>query len=40
MRWTLLCMTKKLVEAHGGVLHAASDGPGKGALFEVVFPIA
>ena len=27
------------MEAHGGTIHVSSDGPGRGATFEVVLPI-
>ena len=34
-----LALTKKLVELHGGELHARSDGSGKGSEFVVRLPI-
>jgi CheY-like chemotaxis protein len=34
-----LSIVKHLVEAHGGSIHAESDGDGKGAAFTVVLPI-
>jgi signal transduction histidine kinase len=34
-----LAITKSLVEAHGGRLTAASDGPGQGATFTVELPL-
>jgi len=33
-----LALVKQLVELHGGVVHAESDGEGKGATFKVVLP--
>ena len=33
-----LSIVKSLVEAHGGSVHASSDGPGRGARFEVCLP--
>jgi len=33
-----LAIVKKLVEAHGGTVHAQSDGPGKGAAFVISIP--
>ncbi len=33
-----LCLTKRLVEAHGGELRVTSEGLGKGAHFEVLLP--
>jgi signal transduction histidine kinase len=35
-----LGLAKRLVELHGGTMHAYSEGPDKGAHFEVVLPIA
>ena len=34
-----LSIVRHLVEAHGGTIHVISDGPGRGATFEVVLPI-
>jgi len=34
-----LSIVKELVELHGGTIKATSDGPGKGAAFELRFPI-
>lgn len=34
-----LSITRHLVEAHAGVIHAASDGPGTGATFTVMLPL-
>jgi PAS domain S-box-containing protein len=33
-----LAIAKSLVELHGGSIHASSDGPGKGAVFEFMLP--
>jgi PAS domain S-box-containing protein len=35
-----LSIVKELVELHGGTITAKSDGPGKGATFEVRFPVS
>ncbi|HEV3260452.1 MAG TPA: ATP-binding protein [Gemmataceae bacterium] len=34
-----LCLTKQLVEMHGGTIEAKSEGPGKGSEFVVRLPI-
>ncbi len=34
-----LSIVKQLVELHGGNIEAASEGPGKGAVFTISFPI-
>ncbi len=34
-----LSVVQRLIEMHGGAVSAASDGPGKGARFEVVLPL-
>jgi signal transduction histidine kinase/CheY-like chemotaxis protein len=33
-----LSIVKRIVELHGGTIHASSDGPGAGATFEIVLP--
>jgi signal transduction histidine kinase len=35
-----LTITRALVESHGGRITAASDGPGRGATFTIVLPLA
>jgi len=35
-----LALTRDLVQRHGGTLGAHSDGPGKGASFEIVLPLS
>jgi signal transduction histidine kinase/CheY-like chemotaxis protein len=34
-----LALTRDLVERHGGTLSAHSDGPGRGAVFEIALPL-
>jgi len=34
-----LSIVRSLVELHGGEVHVASDGPGKGAVFTILLPI-
>jgi len=34
-----LALTRDLVQRHGGTLSAHSDGPGRGAWFEIVLPL-
>jgi len=34
-----LSLVRRLIEMHGGRVSAASDGPGKGARFELVLPV-
>ena len=34
-----LSLTRKLVQLHGGTVHASSEGPGKGSLFTVRLPV-
>ncbi|HEY1172251.1 MAG TPA: ATP-binding protein [Verrucomicrobiae bacterium] len=34
-----LTISRKLVELHGGAIQAMSEGPGKGAMFEIVLPV-
>jgi signal transduction histidine kinase len=35
-----LTIAKAIIEAHHGQLRARSDGPGKGASFEIILPVA
>jgi len=35
-----LAITKAIVEAHDGSVHARSDGPGQGATFQIQLPLA
>jgi signal transduction histidine kinase len=35
-----LSIAKHIVEAHGGVIQAASPGPGRGATFTFTLPVA
>ena len=35
-----LSIVKHIVDAHGGTIHAKSDGPGHGSLFEMRLPLA
>lgn len=35
-----LWVTRQLVEAHGGAIEAASDGPGQGSVFLIRLPLA
>lgn len=35
-----LAISKHIVELHGGRIDVASEGPGKGTTFKVIFPIA
>jgi signal transduction histidine kinase len=34
-----LSIAKSIIELHGGTIKAASDGPGKGAIFSIFFPV-
>jgi PAS domain S-box-containing protein len=35
-----LAISRSIIEAHGGTIQAESDGPGKGAVFTLEFPLA
>jgi len=35
-----LPLAKRLIELHGGTIHASSDGRGRGSAFEIMLPIA
>jgi len=35
-----LTIARHLVEAHGGQIQAASDGPGRGSVFSLTLPVA
>jgi signal transduction histidine kinase len=35
-----LSSAKTTVEAHGGSIHAMSEGPGKGSSFVITLPLA
>jgi len=35
-----LTIARHLVEAHGGQIQAASDGPGRGSVFSFTLPVA
>lgn len=35
-----LALVKNMVELHGGVVSAESDGPGKGSIFTITLPLA
>ena len=35
-----LYLSRRIVERHGGTLRAHSDGPGRGAVFTIVLPLA
>ncbi len=34
-----LAISRAIVELHGGLIHASSEGPGRGAVFEVRLPL-